>query len=101
MVDSTSARRTIRVAVTSKHRVGVPGKSGGEEMATELAALSMELRAIYATAVAAQLALRCQAAEQDLEIAEALRAGVCDALGDRLDELGAIILRCGDSRTRE
>ena len=101
MVDSTSARRTIRVAVTSKHRVGVPGKSGGEEVATELAALSMGLRAIYATAVATQLALRCQAAEQDLEIADALRAGVCDALGDRLDELGAIIMRCGDSRSRE
>ena len=97
MADSKFAGRRIRVSVASKSRAG----HTGDVMSMELTALCLRLRAIYATAVAAQLALRCQAAEQDLEIAEALRAGVCDALGDRLDELGAIILRCGDSRTRE
>ena len=69
-------------------------------MVTEITALSVGLRAIYGTAVAAQLALRCQAAEQDLEIADALRAGVCDALGERLAELGDIMMGCGDSRSR-
>ena len=64
------------------------------------AAIAIGLRAIYATAVAAQLALRCQGAEQDLEIADALRAGVCDALGERLRELGDIMLRCDNSRRR-
>ena len=100
MVDSRPTRRTGRVAISSKRRAA-SRKNGDEELATELTALSLRLRAIHATAVAVQLALRCQAAEQDLEIAEALRAGVCDALGDRLDELGAIILRCGNSRSRE
>ncbi len=69
-------------------------------MVTELTALSLRLRAIYATAVTAQLALRSQAAEQDLEIAAALRAGVCDALGERIRELGDIMLQCGESRSR-
>jgi hypothetical protein len=55
------------------------------------------LRAIYATAVAAQLALRWQDAEQDLEIADALRVGVCDALGDGIRELSDIGRR-GDRR---
>jgi hypothetical protein len=76
-------------------------KGGGEVLVTELTALSLRLRAIYATAVTAQLALRCQAAEQDLEIAEALRAGVCDALGDRIRELGDIMPRYGASRGPE
>lgn len=100
MVDSISARRSTRVAVASKRRAATGGKCGDEELATELMALSVGLRAIYGTAVAAQLALRCQAAEQDLEIADALRAGVCDALGERIDELGDIMMGCGDSRSR-
>ena len=99
MVDSRPTRPIHRVAISSKRRAA-SRKGGGEVMVAELTALSLRLRAIYATAVAAQLALRCQAAEQDLEIAEALRVGVCDALGDRLAELGDIMLRCGDSRSR-
>ena len=99
MVDSRPTRRTDRVAISSKRRAA-SRKDGDEELATELTALSLRLRTIHATAVAAQLALRCQAAEQDLEIAEALRAGVCDALGDRIRELGDIMLRYGDSRSR-
>ena len=75
-------------------------KGGGEEPAAELAALSLRLRAIYAAAVTAQLALRKQAAEQDLEIADALRVGVCDALSDRIRELDNIILRSTSPRSR-
>ncbi len=75
-------------------------KGGGEEPAAELAALSLRLRAIYAAAVTAQLALRSQASEQDIEIADALRVRVCDALGDRIGELGDIILRGVAPRSR-
>ncbi len=100
MVDSRPTRRADRVAISLKRRAA-SRKGGGEVLVTELTALSLRLRAIYATAVTAQLALRCQAAEQDLEIAEALRAGVCDALGDRIRELGDIMPRYGASRGTE
>lgn len=100
MVDSSPTRRTERGANSLKRRAAAR-KSGGEDLATDLAALSLRLRTIYATAVTAHLALRSQAAEQDLEIADALRVGICDALGDRIGELGDIILRGGAPRSRE
>lgn len=97
MVDSIPARRADRVVVRSKRRARAITKRSSEEMATELEELGLSLRAVYAVAVAAQLALRSQAAEQDLEIADALRAGVCDALGDGIRELSDIERR-GDRR---
>ena len=93
MADSKFAGRRIRVSVASKSRAG----HTGDVMSMELTALCLRLRAIYATAVAAQLALRWQDAEQDLEIADALRVGVCDALGNGIRELSDIGRR-GDRR---
>jgi len=49
--------------------------------------IGIRLRRIYAAAVAVRLALYHQAAEQDIELAETLRCGVCDALGDQISEL--------------
>jgi len=45
------------------------------------------LRAIYGTAITAELALRQQAAEQDLEVADCLRIGVCDPIADQIQAL--------------
>ena len=45
------------------------------------------LRAIYGTAVTAELALRNQGGEQDPEVADCLRAGVCDPIADRIRAL--------------
>jgi len=42
---------------------------------------------VYSASVAAQLALRAQQAEQDLEIADTLRASVCDVLGKQITAL--------------
>ena len=100
MVDSMPVRRTDRGAAPSKRRAPSGRRGGGENMATELTTLSLRLRAIYAAAVSAQLALRGQAAEQDLEIGDALRVGVCDALSERIRELDKIILRSGAPRSR-
>ena len=49
--------------------------------------LYQKLNRIYAATVAVQLALRHQSAEQDLELADALRVGVCNRLGEVLHEL--------------
>ena len=100
MVDSRPTRRTDRLAISSKRRAAFR-KSGDDDLVTELTALALRLRAIDAAAVTAQLALRKQAAEQDLEIADALRVGVCDALGDRIRELDHITVRRGTRRSRE
>jgi hypothetical protein len=45
------------------------------------------LRAIYGMAITAELALRQQAAEQDPEVADCLRAGVCDPIADQIRAL--------------
>lgn len=50
-------------------------------------------RAIYGTALTAQLALRHQASEQDSEVADCLRVGVCDPIADQLRELEDLIVQ--------
>lgn len=45
------------------------------------------LRGIYGAAVTAELALRQQDAEQDPEIADSLRDGVCDPIADQIRAL--------------
>jgi hypothetical protein len=45
------------------------------------------LRAIYGMAITAELALRQQAAEQDPEVADCLRASVCDPIADQIQAL--------------
>lgn len=45
------------------------------------------LRGIYGAAITAELALRHQDAEQDLEIADSLRDGVCDPIADQIRAL--------------
>ena len=87
---SKSVHKRTCVAVPSKVRSAAIENDGSRVMSMELTVLSLRLRAIYATAVAVQLSLRGQAAERDLEIADALRVGVCDALGDGLREFDAI-----------
>ena len=66
----------------------------GDSPLTPPAALSAErfrqlsiiprLRAIYGMAITAELALRQQSAEQDPEVADCLRAGVCDPIADQI-----------------
>ena len=49
------------------------------------------LRAAYGMAITAELALRHQAAEQDLEVADCLRTGVCDPIADQIRALEEFI----------
>jgi hypothetical protein len=54
------------------------------------------LRAIYGTAVTAERALRQQEGEQDPEIADCLRFGVCDPIADQIRALQEITERRRD-----
>lgn len=59
----------------------------------DLEQLSLQLRSVHAAAVATQLALRAQQAEQDVEIADTLRAAVVDVLSERISALDRCVHR--------
>lgn len=63
----------------------------GEQECRDLSVLVARLRTIRGIAVTAQLALRQQHAEQDIEIADCLRTGVCDPIADGIQELQSIL----------
>jgi len=75
----------------------VPSSALGTEPSRQLFLVIPRLRAIYGTAVTAELALRQQAAEQNPEIADCLRTGVCDPIADQIQALEKVI---GDSPQR-
>ena len=56
--------------------------------------LVRRLQTIYGIAVTAEAALRHQAADQDVEIADCLRAGVCDPVADQARDLEAFVEHC-------
>jgi hypothetical protein len=70
-------------------RPAIPSVEGRRQLTT----LAQRLRLIYGFAVVAERALRHQAAEQDIEIADCLRAGVCDPLADQARDLEPFIER--------
>ena len=59
-----------------------------------LSALVRRLQIIYGIAVTAESALRHQAADQYVEVADCLRAGVCDPVADQARDLEAFLERC-------
>lgn len=61
------------------------------EQGRQLRLVALRLRAIYGVAVTAERALREQAAEQDPEIADCLRVGVCDPIADQIEALQQLI----------
>ena len=67
--------------------------------------LILRLRVMFGTAVTAELALRQQGAERDVEIADCLRAGVSEPLARALEQLAVLGRRemrvTGDSEARD
>jgi hypothetical protein len=57
--------------------------------------VALRLKVIYGTALAAEIALRKQDAEQDSDIAECLRAGVCNPVAEQADSMRSIVERFG------
>ena len=97
-----SARRHVKVPDAKMPKVaGRPAVSA--ESLRQLTLLALRLRVIYGTAVSAELALRRQAAEHDPEIADCLRAGVCDAIADQIRDVQDVVhrLRSGASETNQ
>lgn len=96
---SPAGRTRLRLSVLP-HRSGTAGSNSDAsspvcsvEQFRRLSLLLRRLRTIYGTALTAELALRHQAAEQDSEVADCLRAGVCDPIADQVRELEDLILQ--------
>lgn len=68
--------------------------SAGEAV-RPLIGIALRLKVIHGTAIAAELALRQQNAEQDLEIADCLRSGVCDPIADQASQIHTVVQALG------
>ena len=73
--------------------------------AGRLELLILRLRVMFGTAITAELALRHQGAERDVEIADCLRAGISEPLAGAIEHLAAMGRRerriTGDSGPRD
>jgi len=78
-------RRTRHGNATSQRPPGSkrPVQSSRSDAQRQLAWLALKLKAVYGTALAVELALRKQNAEQDIDLVECLRAGVCDVIAEQ------------------
>ena len=68
---------------------------GGEQF-RQLSQVIPRLRAIYGTAITAEIALRQHAVEQIPEVADCLRAGVCDPIAEQIRALEEVADRSPD-----
>jgi hypothetical protein len=57
--------------------------------------VALRLKVIYGTALAVELALRKQDAEQGVDIAECLRPGVCNPISEQADTMRTLVERFG------
>lgn len=60
-----------------------------------LVMVALRFKVIYGTALSVELALRKQDAEQDVDIAECLRAGVCNPISDQAECMRSIVEKFG------
>jgi len=70
-----------------------PSPALGAGRFRQLSLVIPRLRAIYGMAITAELALRQEAVEQNPEVADCLRAGVCDPIADQIRALEEITAR--------
>jgi type II secretory pathway pseudopilin PulG len=84
----------------SQPRIGaaflVPSLVLGTERSRQLSLVIPRLRAIYGMAITAELALRQQAVEQNPEVADCLRVGVCDPIADQIRALEEVTAHSPD-----
>jgi hypothetical protein len=65
------------------------------ELSKQLVWLALRLKIVYGTALAVELGLRKQDAEQDADLAECLRGGVCDPIAEHARTVESIVKGLG------
>ena len=86
------SRATAR-GVRRRSKFRSPERTGVRRDGAEVSSLELlvgRLRTIFGTAITAELALRKQGAERDVEIADCLRGGVSEPLADQIERLGLL-----------
>lgn len=104
----SQARRSIRSWSSQRgsRRLSADGSPRGprgraaDADGGRLELLILRLRVMFGTVITAELALRQQGAERDVEIADCLRAGVSESLGRAIEQL-AVLGRRGKRITAE
>ena len=77
------------------HRTRRSSRRREVQVAARLSEMALRLRGIVATTITSELALRKLNCEQDMEVADCLRAGVCDPLDAHVRELKTLIGQIG------
>ena len=79
-------------------RAGLRSPSGalGAERFRQLSLVISRLRVIYGMAITAELALRQQTVEQNPEVADCLRVGICDPIADQIRALEEVTAHSPD-----
>ena len=73
--------------------LGPAGRRWGEAQVASLQLLVARLRTVFGMAITAELALRAQGAERDVEIADCLRGGVSEPLAGEIERLDLLAER--------
>lgn len=77
-----------------------PSPGLGPDRFRQLSLVIPRLHAIYGTAITAELALRRLAVEQNPEVADCLRTGVCDPIADQIRALEEVASHSPDEASR-
>ena len=88
-VHSRSSQLDSRHSTAGGTPRGLRGRAPDADTA-RVELLILQLRAMFGTVITAELALRQQGAERDIEIADCLRAGVSEPLGGAIEQLAVI-----------
>jgi hypothetical protein len=72
----------------------VPAEQASDAV-RRLVMVALRLKVIYGTALSVELALRKQDAEQDVDIAECLRSGVCNPIAEQADNMRSLAEKFG------
>lgn len=100
--DRAGTNRPRTPALNAAHGRGVSGASirivpteHASDVVRGLVMVALRLKVIYGTALAVELALRKQDAEQDVDMAECLRSGVCNPISEQVDTMRTLVERFG------
>jgi hypothetical protein len=100
--DRAGTNRPRNPALNGAHSGGVSGASlhivpaeQAPDVVPRLVMVALRLKVIYGTALAVELALRKQDAEQDVDIAECLRSGVCNPVAEQAENMRSLAEKFG------
>ncbi len=100
--DRAGTNRPRNPALNGAQGRGVSGPSlhivpaeKASDVVRRLVTVAQRLKVIYGIALSAELALRKQDAEQDVDIAECLRSGVCNPVAEQAENMRSLVEKFG------